>query len=82
MPVRGEGGLRWRGGRKGEWREQMEGGSEGREWRERVEGGRGWKEGGQNGWRGSLLMFNCCLILTGARSILIKLSTHADLLHY
>lgn len=68
MPVRGEGGLRWRGGRKGEWREQTEGGSEGREWRERVEGGRGWKEGGENGWGGSLLMFNvnCCLSLTGS----------------
>jgi len=50
MPVRGEGGLRWRGGRKGEWREQTERGSEGREWREGVEGESGRREWGKK-WR-------------------------------
>ena len=46
MPVKGEGGLRWRGGRKGEWREQTEGGSKGKEGVEGGSGGREWKEGG------------------------------------
>lgn len=45
-------------------REGVKGGSGGRKWKE----GGGGRRGGQNEWRGFLLMFNvnCCQSLTGA----------------